>query len=866
VTRRDPEDRSTGAAPPGSRRPEAILAALGLGLHALLLAGVLDPAPAPVRVAAAFLVLVMLPGFALVRLGLAPPGGGLVAPGWAFGFGVAWNAALVLGARALGRGVFGLEAVALAGTALLWMAALARPRRAAAPESPWRIGRVACAAIVLATAVAALYVGRLGPVAIHMSDGPDHVGTIRRIMVSGDAFPEDAFFRGAGPAGVDPRKGVWHPQIAVIGRLAGVDVLDAWRWLPALVAPLFVLNVAVLGLLAGGGAGAAVAAWALLLTYGGTLAETPLRQAVFSSRLADQLALAATAAVLADLVRPAARWRIAAVLLAFAATTSHLFAAVHLAVPLGALGLAMLVRDRGWSPALTRLSVTGAMVGAACLPFLVLRARQAYAPLNVIHTEPQGLLYLADGWPVLSIGFLWSTLSNAWVLIPLAWIPLWKWGRRDPFALWMFAATIAAAMFMFNPLFVRVLEPRLGYLMMRFLGFVPMAALLAWALPRLARAIQSDNGRGPAVFASVVIALAVLPAVRDAAAVLPRAAATERGERPHSIFGWKEPLEWMRRELPADAVVLADPITSYSIPMIAGRYVVTLVDQHSSPNDARALDRILDARDALDPFGEWNRLREVLDRYGTDWIALNGRFAEPPWLDYWGPGPAWFAGARGRFGAQPQAFEPVYDSGDFVVYRVHRAALDSLHAPAPPRPYVAEWRDGAWPIGRRSGPDLPTLHRVRVAPPVVAPGDTLRGVAEWRAFEPLPRGSYRVAVRLDRALPEGFDPPPFIRKPYRKLLERWRGERYRIRTNHLPADGAYGVDRWRREEVVRDSFKIVIPADAAPGEWALGLRMVRQPHFPNFRVRDYLYDDDLFAAEKSAGVRIVSREANDVRD
>jgi hypothetical protein len=132
-------------------------------------------------------------------------------------------------------------------------------------------------------------------------------------------------------------------------------------------------------------------------------------------------------------------------------------------------------------------------------------------------------------------------------------------------------------------------------------------------------------------------------------------------------------------------------------------------------------------------------------------------------------------------------------------------------------------------------------------------------VAEWRALEPLPPGSYRVAVRFDRALPGGFRPPRAVAKPARKLLERLSGVRYRFRADHLPAAGEYGVDLWRPTEVVRDSFELAVPRDAAEGAYQVKIQMLRQPHYPNLSLRDYFSDDDFLAGIDAARL-IVARD------
>src|SRR5205814_6279373 len=119
------------------------------------------------------------------------------------------------------------------------------------PEPPPAWSRVAKLSIVLAATLAFLHVVQLGPPMTYLTDSPDHIGTVRRMLAEGDAFPTDAFFRDAGRAGADPRKGLWHPAVALVCRLSHTDPLPAWRALAALLAPLVVLNAAAFAALLG---------------------------------------------------------------------------------------------------------------------------------------------------------------------------------------------------------------------------------------------------------------------------------------------------------------------------------------------------------------------------------------------------------------------------------------------------------------------------------------------------------------------------------------------------------------------------------------------------------------------------------------
>jgi len=824
------------------------LAAGSLVLHGLLVAGAAAVLPGPLRLTAAFAVLVLVPGWAFSALGARPPGGGWLAAGWAFGFGVAWNAALVLLALAAGLPFLALLPWTPLTSVLPW--GLVAWRAGGSPAAPVRgLSLAAVLAVLLAAAFAAVHAARLGPPLGYLSDTPDHVGTLRRMLQSGELFPADAFFRDAGRAGADPRKGLWHGIVALLARLADLGPLETWRWLGALVAPFFVFNVAALGFKCRGSVGAALAAWVLVLTYGGGPGQSQARQAVYATRIADQLAIAAAVAVLADLDRRAWATRLAAVTLGFAAVAAHVFSAIQFALVLPALGLGLLLRDRRLGPESRRLTGTALLLGVVCLPYLLFRAQQAYAPMNVIHTEPQGLTWLAGSLRVVSIEQLWAWMGLAWVLVPLSWPWLWTRGRGNVAVLYLLTSSLAVALTIYNPPVVALLQPRLGYLIMRMVWIVPFAALVAWLLPELLAGVCPGRPGWARTGAGALLALALAllaPSVPQAVQVLLRGpgtgAAVEQDPR-----SWQADFDWMTRHLDPGCVVLSDPATSYLVPMMTGRYVATLADQHSSPNDSLGLTRILDARDALDPYGTWERTREVIRRYGAGAIVLNDRFNEPLPLGYWAPRHPWFLAARARLDAYPAAFPPLYDTGDLVVYGVREAALDTLSSPATLRPYVEAWVPGTAayaPVSRDSLDRAPELVGFALSTRVAAPGENLTGVARWHAARPVAAGAWRVAVRLDRSLPGGFAPPAFVGKPARRFLELVRRERYGFRADHLPARGDYGPDLWRTDEVVQDSFALWVPTDAADGTYRIEARMVRQPRYPNLRLSEWFFYRD----------------------
>jgi len=794
--------------------------------------------PEAARVTLAFFVLVLWPGLGWARaIGVEPAGGRALALGWALGYGVAWLGLCVLVTRALA-----LPFTVLAGGGALWAAlpwlasAWLAPR--ANPGAP--LARAAGIAVALAGALVLLHVARGGPPITYLSDSPDHVGTVRRMLEHGDAFPRDAYFRDAGTTGVDPRKGLWHPGVALVCALAHVDPLPAWHVLSALLAPFLVLTAAGFGFRLGGSLGAAAAAWGTLLGYGGGLSAPYLSEAVFATKLADQLALATAVALLTDLEQRSLRSRIAVAGLALATVFTHVFGALQFAITFGSLGLGLLVRDRAWTPALRRLAVTAAACALVAAPYVAWRGFQSAAAVDPIHTEPQGLLEILPGVRVVSVGAVWDWLGPLWLLFPASLLA-WARSAREPAVLVLLTSTLAVGALMFLPPVVTILEPRLGYLLMRLPWLLPVGPAVAFLVVR-ARSAWGSGRRLGALAPAALLAVALGPGLADLAHAFE--APRVPGGPAASMARWADALAWIDRSLPRGSVVLADPATSYAIPAYTGRYVTCMADQHGSPADGQALRRILDARDALDPYASWSRTADVVKKTGATAIALNGRIGDGPGLDFWTASPTWYAAARARLERAPGAFERVFEHDRFSVYRVHPEAIASLPGGEEPRPFVRPAAPGD--RGRPLGPGLPELVSFGLERGRAARGDTLAGVLAWRAPVALPPGSYRVGVRFDRALPADVPRAPrAISKLWRKLIERVRGERYRFRVDHLPVDGAYGVDRWSPGEVVLDSFRIAVPLDVASGTYTVKATMLRQPHYPNLRLQDITSDDDL---------------------
>src|SRR5262249_33201702 len=200
----------------------------------------------------------------------------------------------------------------------------------------------------------------------------------------------------------------------------------------------------------GGPLAAAAGAWGTLLGYGGGLGAPYLGEAVFATKLADQLALATAAAMLLDLQQRSLRSRVNASALALGTVFVHVFGAIQFAIVFAALALGLLARDRGGSRTFQRLVWTALACAAAPAPYLAGRAHGAYAPVNPIHTETQGMLELARGVRIVSVGAVWDWLGPLWVLFPLSLV-WWARNARDVATLYLLTTTLAVGTLMLVP-------------------------------------------------------------------------------------------------------------------------------------------------------------------------------------------------------------------------------------------------------------------------------------------------------------------------------------------------------------------------------------------------------------------------------
>jgi hypothetical protein len=269
---------------------------------------------------------------------------------------------------------------------------------------------------------------------------------------------------------------------------------------------------------------------------------------------------------------------------------------------------------------------------------------------------------------------------------------------------------------------------------------------------------------------------------------------------------------------------------------------MTFYDQHSSPNDPRGLERILDARAVFSPYIGMRRTVELLRAYGVDAVVLNERFVHPPSTDYWSPTKALAGPMLEKFRARPDLFRPLYESPGASVFALtdaaHRGALPEGE-PAP-RPFAsADTARGGTP--RPDGAFV--LRAAALSTTHPAPADTLVLTTHWSlAGAPPPAGNYAVSASIPRPAGRRSCPTYGTSRTSWSMISRRAG----ACAPAPAADGALAPTsgaraRWSstpRASLCRRTWRPA-PSTSAWRSCA--------PHYPNTHVADYLHDRDQFS-------------------
>lgn len=703
-------------------------------------------------------------------------------------------------------------------------------------------------ALALLIAMAGLGVLVVGAPMEIQNDTIDHAGYVSEIARSGEAFPTSAIYWNAGDDGQDFRKALLHAVYGFTARHTGaapIDVLSAYGAFLLVVMALVVYTTAR-ALFKRHRLPAVLAVVLFLVGTDWGIGNPMVRAAFYPNRFGTAFLLLFIMTAVEYVHRgpkTALRWCAA---YAFAATAVHVQYAII--VPAAA---AVLLLWRTCSPcatwgehlARTLRVVVVALAGA--LPFALYRYVTAYRS-NPLHEQVQAAVYITDRWFIADPARLWQVYGPIGVAALVCIGPLWRKRREIPGVGYTIAAFVTLLVVQLVPFVLTPLYSVFKYLVFRLDVMVPFYLLPAYFI-----ATRPRRARVAMVVVAVALAAVLIPLTRHSAFSL----ATLSAERQRGPDRWARGLVQLAGALPRGSVVASDPVTSYLMSAFTPYYVLCTLDQHAPPNDMRVEERMAAARDIVSPFTSAREKAALIEAHSVSHVVINETLPEDLILNYWTLDPGAAHDAEETFRSLRYEFETIPLSDGLTAFRwKHDERLSTLPRPVP-RPVVDALPMNAQWIGVRSGEatlEGVVMHGAGILP---AGGELVLDLY-WSRDRELPRGTYVVTIRFDRKdLPLPFDGQPFP-KVTRKVVERWKGERYRFRADHMIHGGLFAPDAWRMGDLIEDDVRISVPTDIAPGRYRVEAKMLRVANQPNHRLRDYFFDDDTYTGVEIGEVTI----------
>lgn len=853
------------------------------------------PGPDMIGVALAFYVLFLLPGYSITRLLSARTAGPLEEISRIFLAGLVFLAGILLLGFVPGLSYLHIViAGSIVNTMLLLVACLVnrplegRDFRAEEKRKETRLGRTRIVTILLLFVVSFVFFYGSGETSWN-SDALDHISYVRRGLDAGELFPGDSFHRDGDGVGFDPRKGIWHPAMALWAFQADTPVTTLWRVIPSFIAffaiasfLLFVVTVTGRPLVA------PLALLLFLLFYRGEGIGW-LTKSGFSRNMA-QVTLWIGASFMIRYAESGGRdrlyWICAASLFG---TACHLVFALNMSVTCLALLLFVLFFNHGRPWRVRAVAAVAATAAAAVLP-IALRASYTTRGFNLIHAHRQGMLILNERLAMVDPAEVIARLGPAF-FYALLLVPFFMWaaegGERRKLTFVLFLLPVLLVL---NPFTGGMLEEGLGYLHYRALYAAPLYCYLGLALAGLLRVMVRGSGAGSREKAdlkragmgtgrtgggkawgitSKVAARALAALLLLLFAYLPLRLSLPGLER--SIMGILEEgrvakrmelAEQLDAVIPRHSIIASDPRTSYLISAFTDHFVTVTLDQHCSPADTAALRRLRETRDLFSPAVPLSESSEWLQDQDVGYLLVDtGLGARSDFFDTVPAGGGKIA--IEKFRACGDWLEEIDSFGRYHLFRLDREALSSegrhpCYRTAE-RAIGCTMERSAKPVFLASTDGI-TLDGIAVESAEIFAGDTLRGRLCWSIERDIEYGlPFEWTIRIDGDFPRGASYRHWYGKQYRRRIEQLSGGYYRFTHSERLGSGNEQPDQWEPGSKVAQDFVIPVTEWLHGGEYVMRASFRRLTFLPNRTIGDYFLNEDSFQGIPFDSLRVSRR-------
>lgn len=813
-----------------------------------------------------FVYLVLVPGLLLSRK-IVPWANGYLRVASSFAFGTAL-AFVVLFFIALLDADIRLVRIIIPGIVLLLLLLKHPPveTNGVEPRTDARARRAVPALLAVLIAIAGVLILKTGDPLIFTSDSPDHIAHIRTISATHEAFPERFYYPEGGVLTRDIRKGMIHALWGAINSLTGfTDAAAIWPVIGFIGSAFMLVSLCCAGIaLFGSVATGLVAAALCIFFYGGGLTGYQLFSNAAGHSFGKAFYVLAFAYLPRCLSAPRPGCFALVALSLLAATGTHIAFLAFAMFIIAVFSLSSVVRAAEAERLTLLTRRIPFLLGAAILPsvpYLILRYARDYAPNNPLHTEIQGVLFFTKHLYVMNPIIFFREAGPLGALALAAVIVLWKRARQDKTMTLLFHGIVAIYLLLFVPFWYPFLLGKLTYLLLRFEFAVPSMLIAALLLRELWEKLRRRNPNlavAPALIggAAAVVLLGV-PLARTPSDFAYGARAMNN-LRVESFRNLGDLFDFLNRNVPPGSVVASDPVTSFGIPAFTDDYAICPFDQHSTPNDSTAVERIVDCRKLFSPGSSASGIHDICTKYGADYLAVNGRI--PPYVQtmYWKPDGTAAEALAGKLRASTDLFSVVYEREGVLVARLEvcpsGGAVDDTGA------LLGCLGDSvdAGTASRLAPSGIPEIRILGAAPDrkEAARGDTVQVDVAWVAERQAPLRSYVAFLRFDTDFPKGDLYAKWLGKPYRKALERRVGQRFRFRADFQPFAGIMPPDAWPLLHEVHERVRVAIPRDVFPGAYTISLRLASKSQYPNYVLGDILTDDDFYGGAAVAEIQV----------
>ncbi len=722
----------------------------------------------------------------------------------------------------------------------------------------WRF--LVALSLIAAVIAVSIVLLRIGAPLQWETDSVAHVAAIRGVVEEERVFPVSQPY---GPNGIerpDPRFGVFHAVCALLVVSSGVEIHTLWGLLPGFLGPLLMLALfSAARAITGNTKTALVTSLFFPVFYGG-IQHWGLLTVGYPNRV-SMLMYFIYLGLFFTYLRSGRKWLLFPVaFLTFSAAAIHVYHFIEFVFVMVCLLLVELATARGrWSQLSARLTGGLAVAAGVTLPFLAYRFFTSYSTANLYNVGVHGSLYLNGDIYILNPleAYGWIGVAGVVSVLLLPYFVL-RAARKLSHA-FVTAATAGPLLLVFNPVLLPVASAALSYLAARLVWAIPYVLSLGIFVTEFPGSIKSVTNRG-----RVFLVLGMLLVAWTFAGALVHRVDSLRvhvaqGERdfPDDLAAISGVIGRLDTEIDGRRVFLSDPVTAYAIPAFTRHFVTAIPVAHSAPADSFPVERVRDAVDALNPDIGLAETVHILKKYHVDFVVVNTGFEKKLSAFEYEIRPEIQERTLAKISSNPIFFEKVFSEGELHVFRVKNLDL-ALQA----EQEETEFSDGVEQPGAEESifefSNLVSLESVEMVPTAVRRGDSLRINSRWRCIAPLPRGDvHRLFVRLETEFPKGALYWKGIEKPYRKLLERRTGRKFRFRHDVDPHSFVRPLHLWRKGEIVRESFIVVLPEDLASGKYRVEMSLKRISGGIKFRLSDYLVDRDFYSGVEVGTIEVL---------